>query len=64
MLSILSIVVGFIIKLKGISEQRRAKRLSDEQATTKALDLAEEKVKEAVKVISTFKKNGKYRVEE
>lgn len=63
-LSILSIVVGFIIKLKGVMDQKRQKRISDEAANMQVLELAQQKAEEAVEVLNKYRKSGKYRVRE
>ena len=63
-LSIVSLVVGFIIKFKAIAENKRQKRITDEQASMQVTEEASRLITEAEKILSKYSKKGKYRIEE
>ena len=59
-LSLVSLLIGLIIKVASIVEQHRAKKINDTQATVMAAEEALQKIEEAKEVLSDYK-SGKYR---
>ena len=62
-LSLISLILGFIIKVHAIVEARKEKRISNAGAVVEVVREAQDKVDEAKKILSDFSRKGKYRVE-
>ena len=62
-LSVISLVLGFIIKAISIAQNKRSKKLTNSQTAVLVAEEAQKKIEEATKILTQFSKKGKYRVE-
>ena len=62
-LSVISLILGFIIKGLSIAQNAKAKKLTNSQAAVMMAEEAQKKIEEATKILSQYSKKGKFRVE-
>ena len=59
-LSLVSLLIGFIIKVSAVVEQRKQKKINDAQAVIVVAEEASKKIEEAKQILDDYK-GGKYR---